>query len=205
MKKLLALLPLIFIIACKPMIKLVFNVRDVKHIESRVVADSLNKRILDKFDIDYIMLYRTDYYLKQTHDTTFWSGNVRYFSSNHLMYNQHTNYCPSSTTRDIHPDSLYLIVKVGESDSVETIDNDLVGLEYLSGNDFVLDSIKLRKYNVILNFNTWWRGPEKRQIRRISKALPKDSTLYLLINKDYILEDDLELYDFVKKDSNRVK
>ncbi len=184
-------------ISCTPFIKLVFNVRDVKYIESRLESDSLNGKLLNKFDVDYIMLYRTDFYIKKTNDTSLWNGKVKYFSPDRVMYIQHTNYCPTSTTRDIHPDSLYLMVKENENDTVETIDKYLVGLEYSSGRAFVIDSVKLKKYNVVMDFNTWWIGPEKKHLKRIVKALPKDSTLYLFINKDYIVSDSLEFYKYL--------
>ena len=201
MKKLLSLLLFVSFTSCKPMIKLVFNVRDAKKIETRIEADNMNKRIINKFDIDYVMLYRTDYYLEQTNDTSFWSGELKYFSYNHVLFDQHTNYCSSVSFKDINADSLISYVNFESEDSLKKIDKYLIGLEYLEGAVFYVDSIELRKYNIVMDFNTWWKGPEKRRIRRISKALPKDSTLYILINKDYILEDDIELYDYVKKDT----
>jgi len=201
MKKVLFLIPLAFLISCNPMIKLVFNVREAKKIESRYEADSLNNRIIRKFDVDYLMLYRTDNYLYHTKDTSFWSGEVKYFSDNHVLYNQHTNYCSSLSYKDINPDSLLVPIIDESVDSLKTIDKYLIGLEYLSGESFEIDSIDLRKYNVVMDFNTWWRGPEKRRLRRIRKNTTKDSILFIFINKDYIVADSLMLYEYVFGDT----
>jgi len=183
------------------MIKLVFNVREAKKIESRSEADSLNHRIIRKFDVDYLTLYRTDNYFYQTKDTSIWSGEVKYFSDNRVLYNQHTNYCSSLSYKDINPDSLLVPIIDESVDSLETIDKYLIGLEYLSGESFKIDSIDLRKYNVVMDFNTWWRGPEKRRLRRIRKSTTKDSILFIFINKDYIVADSLMLYEYVFGDT----
>jgi hypothetical protein len=200
-KLLITLIPIFILASCKPILKLVFNVRNVKNLDTRVEADSLNKKIIDKFDVNYILLYRTNKYVEETGDSSIWSGEVSYFDSSHILYVQHTNYCPSSTHRDINVDSLVPITRIVEDKGTIMIDRDLVGLEYLFSKPFLLESIKLKKYNVVMDFNSFWRGPEKKKLRAISKALPKDSTLFIFINKDYIKEDSLHMYEkYMSKD-----
>jgi len=194
---LLIAISIMFFVSCNPLIKLVFHVKDIKKIPTRSEAEILNRKIIDKFDINYIMLYRTNYYLHQTADTLIWRDEVKYFSSNRLLYVQHTNFCPSASYRDINPDSL-ILTGIESNDSAVFIDKYLVGLEYPDGSTFNIDSISLKKYNVVMDFNSWWIGPEKRRLRKINKALPEDSTFYLFINKDYIISDSLELYKFFK-------
>ena len=200
-KFLFVLIPILIFTSCQPILKLVFNVRNVKNLDTRLEADSLDKKILNKFDVDYIMLYRTNKYVEATGDSSIWSGEMSYFDSSHVLYIQHTNYCPGTTHRDINADSLIPNIRTEENKDTIMIDSDLVGLEYLSGKSFELNSIKLKKYNVVMDFNSFWRGPEKKKLRAVSRALPKDSTMFILINKDYIEEDRLHMYKrYMSKD-----
>jgi hypothetical protein len=136
------------------------------------------------------MLYRTNEYIEYTGDTINYSGEISFYNEYGKEY-INSEYCYKVNYKGI--DSKSILSNSYNVDTSLNIQNRLIGLEYLSGKSYQYRYNKNYKYYVVMDWNTFWLGPEKKRLKKVVKSFPKDSTKILFINKDYILEDSLSI------------
>lgn len=181
----------IYISSCQTILKTAFNIHDASFYSSRVNADEINKNILARFEINSVMLYRTNEYIKTTGDTLYYSGEISFYNEFGKEY-INSEYCSKTNYKAI--DSKALKSNSFPIDTILRIQDRLMGLEYFSGEPYKFNHSNKIKYSVVMDWNTFWQGPEKKRLKKVIKSFPKDSTLIIFINKDYILEDSLFIH-----------
>ena len=182
-----------FIISCR---SIVFGVKKQKIQESRETTALQIIPKIEKYNINYSLFFRTQKYIDLTKDTLLFSNKIKFYDNSgqllKLPYTCAPNYysqVPGFNLETLQIDSLNQIPLKSIISTLETKDYKPATIS---------SHYNKSKYFVVLDWNTFVKRPQNINLKSVIDVLDSDSVFYIFINKDIILEDNLQEYTVSK-------